>query len=161
MGALINAVFMLAVCLTIVLESIERFLDLKPIKEPVLLLIVGAGGLLINIIAFFLFISGEGGHGHSHGGGGHGHSHGGGGHGHSHGGKDKDKDKKKKSASASQMNIAAVLRHVIGDAMGSVIVVVVAILIWQLEGVKWVLYLDPILSLCLVMVMSFSTLPLR
>ena len=84
-GANINTVFLLALCLTIVFDAIKRFFNPEQIKNVNLLLIVGSVGLGINIIGLFLF---QGFHGHSHGGGGsHGHSHGGGGsHGHPHGG---------------------------------------------------------------------------
>lgn len=78
-GANINTVFLLALCLTIVFDAIKRFINPEPIENVNLLLIVGSVGLGINIIGLFLF---QGFHGHSHGGGG---SHGGGSsHGHSH-----------------------------------------------------------------------------
>jgi zinc transporter 1 len=83
-GANINTVFLIALCLTIVFDAIKRFLTPEVIKDVNLLLIVGSVGLGINIIGLFLF---QGFHGHSHGGGGgsaHGHSHGKKSHGHSH-----------------------------------------------------------------------------
>ena len=89
-GANINTVFLLALCLTIVFDAIKRFVIPEPIENVNLLLIVGSVGLGINIIGLFLF---QGFHGHSHGGMSHGHSHGGqispdeNSHGHSHGGK--------------------------------------------------------------------------
>ncbi|KAF3939933.1 hypothetical protein ABW19_dt0205473 [Dactylella cylindrospora] len=67
LGALINGVFLLALCLSIVLEAIQRFFDPPVITEPVLILAVGSAGLASNIIGLFLFHD----HGHSHGG----HSH--------------------------------------------------------------------------------------
>ena len=80
-GALINAVFLFALCFSIAVESFKRFLVLEPIADPQLILIVGGVGLAINLFGMCLF--GDVGHGHSHGGeGGHGHSHGGHGHGH-------------------------------------------------------------------------------
>ena len=84
-GANVNTVFLLALCLTIVFDAIKRFIQPEPIENVTLLLIVGSVGLGINIIGLFLF---QGFHGHSHGGDSHGHSHGGKkAHGHSHGGK--------------------------------------------------------------------------
>jgi zinc transporter 1 len=68
-GANINTVFLLALCLTIVFDAIKRFVQPEPIENVNLLLIVGSVGLGINIIGLFLF---QGFHGHSHGG----HSHG-------------------------------------------------------------------------------------
>jgi len=84
LGALVNAVFLCALCFSIFVESIKRFYKPESLHDPELILVVGVCGLLVNVIGLFLFKDG-GGHGHSHGGGGHGHSHGGGGHHHSHG----------------------------------------------------------------------------
>ncbi|CAF0987085.1 unnamed protein product, partial [Didymodactylos carnosus] len=72
-GANVNTVFLLALCLTIVLDSVKRYIAPESIVKVDLLLIVGSVGLGINIIGLFLF---QGFHGHSHGGGGGGHSHG-------------------------------------------------------------------------------------
>ncbi|CAF1665825.1 unnamed protein product, partial [Adineta ricciae] len=76
-GANINSVFLLALCLTIIFDTIKRYIQPESIENPTLLLIVGSVGLGINIIGLFLF---QGFHGHSHGGGSdvheaHGHSH--------------------------------------------------------------------------------------
>lgn len=79
MGALVNAVFLTALCFTIVLEAIERFTEPHEIENPVMVIIVGAVGLVVNLFGLCMFhgSAGGGGHGHSHsgGGGGHGHSH--------------------------------------------------------------------------------------
>jgi Co/Zn/Cd efflux system component len=64
-GANVNTVFLLALCLTIVFDAIKRFIEPEPIENVNLLLIVGSVGLGINIIGLFLF---QGFHGHSHGG---------------------------------------------------------------------------------------------
>ena len=73
-GANTNTVFLLALCLTIVFDTIKRMIQPEPIVNVNLLLVVGCIGLGINIIGLFLF---QGFHGHSHGGKGHEHSHGG------------------------------------------------------------------------------------
>lgn len=75
LGALINAVFLIALCFTIFIEAIQRLLDPPVISNPKLILIVGGYGLLSNIVGLFLFHE----HDHSHGGAeesGHSHSHG-------------------------------------------------------------------------------------
>lgn len=77
LGALVNAVFLLALCFTIFIEALQRICHDEHVHDPDLMLIVGGIGLGINLIGLLLFHD----HGHSHGGG-HGHSHGG--HGHSH-----------------------------------------------------------------------------
>lgn len=77
-GANTNTVFLLALCLTIVFDTIKRMIQPEPIVNVNLLLIVGCIGLGINLIGLLLF---QGFHGHSHGGKGHEHSHGGESHG--------------------------------------------------------------------------------
>jgi zinc transporter 1 len=62
----VNAVFLVALCLSIFLEAIERFFSPQVVSNPKLVLIVGSCGLLSNILGLFLFHD----HGHSHGGGG-------------------------------------------------------------------------------------------
>lgn len=66
LGALVNAVFLIALCFTIFVEALQRMFHDEHIHNPDLMLIVGGVGLLVNLIGLLLF------HGH-----GHGHSHGG------------------------------------------------------------------------------------
>ncbi|KAI9343479.1 zinc homeostasis factor 1 [Zopfochytrium polystomum] len=74
LGAFANSVFLLALCLTIIIEAIQRFVQPAEIDNPILVLIVGSLGLAMNIVGLFLFREG---HGHSHGGSaGHSHAHG-------------------------------------------------------------------------------------
>ncbi|KAL0965034.1 hypothetical protein UPYG_G00275910 [Umbra pygmaea] len=179
MGALVNAVFLTALCFTIILEAIERFTNPHEIEQPYVVIGVGAAGLLVNLLGLCLF------HGHS--GGGHGHSHGGGGP--SHGNKKNKRGKLCKSErpdgssgeetnnlvvrnnsppngvntercrheivgndsemhmngvsgydeldlgqESGSLNMRGVFLHVLGDALGSVIVVVNAVIftfVWQ------------------------------
>ncbi|KAE8448548.1 hypothetical protein EG329_009429 [Mollisiaceae sp. DMI_Dod_QoI] len=72
LGAFFNAVFLIALCLSIVLEAIQRLIDPPEISNPQLILIVGSLGLASNLAGFFVL----GGHGHSHGPEEHGHNHG-------------------------------------------------------------------------------------
>lgn len=84
LGALVNGVFLVALCLSIFLEAIQRFVEPQEVSHPKLVLIVGSFGLASNIIGLFLFHD----HGHGHGGHSHGqdeHSHAEEGHSHSHG----------------------------------------------------------------------------
>lgn len=73
LGAFFNAVFLIALCLSIVLEAVTRLIDPPEISNPQLILIVGCLGLASNLAGFLVL----GGHGHSHGPEGeeHGHSH--------------------------------------------------------------------------------------
>lgn len=68
LGALINGVFLIALCVTIGLEAIGRCISPPEITNPKLIVLVGSLGLASNIVGLFLFHE----HGHSHGG----HSHG-------------------------------------------------------------------------------------
>uniref|UniRef100_A0A8C9X001 Solute carrier family 30 member 1a n=1 Tax=Sander lucioperca TaxID=283035 RepID=A0A8C9X001_SANLU len=226
MGALVNAVFLTALCFTIVLEAVERFTEPDEIDSPLVVAGVGAAGLLINLLGLCLF--------RGHAGGGHGHSHGG----HSHGNKNKrgktGKSQKAGNGSSgeetnnlvgnhnspgdvrprneisckdstevqingnphfeemdhdhdasSQLNMRGVFLHVLGDALGSVIVVVNSLIftfVWQpcisgetcvnpcinshttdhqhFAGPCWVLYLDPTLCIIMVTILLYTTYPL-
>ncbi|KAF1840411.1 zinc/cadmium resistance protein-like protein [Cucurbitaria berberidis CBS 394.84] len=67
LGALINGVFLVALCLSIFLEAIQRFVEPQEVSHPKLVLIVGSFGLASNIIGLFLFHDhGHGGHSHGH-----------------------------------------------------------------------------------------------
>ncbi|KAI9807004.1 MAG: hypothetical protein M1833_002662 [Piccolia ochrophora] len=62
LGALVNGVFLVALCLSIFLDAIQRFVEPQTVTNPKLVLIVGCFGLLSNILGLFLFHD----HGHSH-----------------------------------------------------------------------------------------------
>ncbi|CAB4054492.1 SLC30A1 [Lepeophtheirus salmonis] len=132
LGALINAVFLLALCFTIFVESIKRFVIVEPISKPKNVLIVGGIGLLVNVLGLLLFHDA---HGHSHGSHGHGHSHG-------------KSDEKKQAQGGSQMNMKGVFLHICADALGSVIVMISASVIWLVDW-EYEDYIDPALSLAL------------
>lgn len=68
LGALINAVFLIALCFTILIEALQRLISPPAIENPKLVMYVGIAGLLSNLVGLVLFHD----HGHSHG-----HSHGG------------------------------------------------------------------------------------
>ncbi|KAI1505204.1 cation efflux protein [Biscogniauxia marginata] len=77
LGAFFNGVFLLALGISIFLQSIERFISIERVENPKLVLIVGSVGLALNIISATLLHEH---HGHDHGG----HSHGSHSHGHEH-----------------------------------------------------------------------------
>lgn len=64
LGALINAVFLVALCFSILVEALKRLVKLEEIEEPLLVLIVGIAGLAVNVVGLCMLH----GHGHSHGG---------------------------------------------------------------------------------------------
>jgi len=100
MGALVNAVFLTALCFTILLEAVERCTLPHEIENPRVVIWVGVAGLLVNVLGLFLFHghAGFGGHGHSHG-----HSHRG--HGHSHGHNTKSRHYEKSKAHKEEHNL--------------------------------------------------------
>lgn len=169
LGALVNAVFLVAICFSITVEACKRFLEREEIHRPQLLLIVGGAGLLVNLIGLLLF--------HEHGSA----------HGHSHGRlshsrnrltqlavtDDNENDETYPSPppqqpvqkslthshSAGQMNMRGVFLHVLSDALGSVIVVISALVFW-LSDWKYKLFIDPALSILLVLLILHSVWPL-
>ena len=169
LGALVNAVFLIALCFSISIESLKRFYEPEDIHDPVMILIVGSLGLIVNLLGLCLF--------HKHGAGGHGHSHGS--HGHSHGAhshlavlaNDSDvpkitaeyhsnnEPKKNSGTAGSQLNMHGVYLHVMGDALGSVVVIVSALIMWQTEW-EYKKYVDPALSLVMVCIMIRGVWPL-
>ncbi|RFU78864.1 zinc homeostasis factor 1 [Trichoderma arundinaceum] len=63
LGAFFNAVFLIALCVSIILEALTRFVEPPEINNPKLILIVGCAGLFSNLLGFVVL----GGHGHDHG----------------------------------------------------------------------------------------------
>ncbi|CAL1695437.1 unnamed protein product [Somion occarium] len=55
LAALVNGVFLLALCFSISLEAIERFFSVPEISQPRLVVLVGTLGLASNIVGLFLF----------------------------------------------------------------------------------------------------------
>ncbi|VDI67402.1 solute carrier family 30 (zinc transporter), member 1 [Mytilus galloprovincialis] len=184
LGAFVNAVFLIALCFSILVESLKRLVEIEEIKDPKLLLIVGSLGLAVNLIGLCLFHE----HGHSHGGGSHSHSHekvalvdkaenghvknssaNSHGHGHSHtsvlensteiDGVVIEMEDDPQTVSGAQLNMRGVFLHVLGDALGSVIVIISALLIWFVED-DWKYYMDPAMSILMVIIILSTTAPL-
>lgn len=55
LGALVNAVFLTALCFSILVESLKRLYENEPIHNPQMMLYVGVIGLVVNVIGLFLF----------------------------------------------------------------------------------------------------------
>ncbi|KNZ75087.1 Zinc/cadmium resistance protein [Termitomyces sp. J132] len=164
LAALINGVFLLALCFSIFLEAIERFVSTPEISSPKLVVVVGSFGLASNIIGLFLI------HDHAHS---HTHSHAKTptladdllpgplsteqtpllqehhetGHGHGH------------SRSDGSMNMRALVLHVIGDALGNIGVISTGLVIWLTQW-SFKYYFDPVISLVITAIIFSSALPL-
>lgn len=172
LGALVNAVFLVALCFSITIEACKRFIEEEHIHEPQLLVVVGVIGLLVNVIGLFLL-----------------YDHGGSAHGHSHGGLTGSHNKLTRLANVNddnennsfiypnqqqptiqkkhhghshdptQMNMRGAFLHVLSDALGSIIVIISALVVWLSEW-KYRYYMDPALSIVLVVLILHSVWPL-
>ncbi|XP_038056579.1 zinc/cadmium resistance protein-like [Patiria miniata] len=182
LGALINSVLLIALCFTIFVDAVQRLIVVEAIENPVLVLIVGCVGLVINGVGLCLF----GSHGMPHG-----HSHGGvESHAHERNSKWQKLDLEPLSAeeeetaldepsstvkgtkelsdetktvgaapSHAHLNMRGVFLHVLGDALGSVVVIISALFIW-LTDFEWRYYVDPAMSLIIVAIITVTTVPL-
>lgn len=218
LGALVNAVFLIALCFSILVEAVKRIIIPEELKDARLVLIAGGVGLFVNIIGLFLF--------HQHG---HGHSHGG--HsphchekckstedihitknGHSdplnqnvdvidkatqlpllnveqnyelethvaavsNPNRDHDVhaddtgldianidvvievDKPSENIRLDSLNVRGVYLHVLGDALGSVIVLISGLIVLYVKT-EWTEYVDPSLSIILVLIILKTSFPL-
>ncbi|KAK4065804.1 hypothetical protein Purlil1_14032 [Purpureocillium lilacinum] len=63
LGAFFNAVFLIALCVSIILEALTRFVEPPKVNNPELILIVGCAGLFSNLFGFVVL----GGHSPTHG----------------------------------------------------------------------------------------------
>jgi len=149
LAGFINGLFLLFISFFILSEAVERLVEPPEVKHE-RLLVVSILGFLVNLVGIFVFQHGGAGHNHSHGGGDHGHSHDGGhghshdsGHGHSHGGKPQE--------GRSQI-MQGVFLHILADTLGSVGVIVSAILM-HLFG--WMIA-DPICSIFIALLIALS-----
>ncbi|KAM5163295.1 calcium/manganese antiporter SLC30A10-like [Mantella aurantiaca] len=189
-GALSNAVFLTALCFTILVDSVLRLAKPQKIDDPELVLIVGALGLGVNIVGLLVFQD--------------------------YGAcmrrcrKTKDPEDPRRSSgdqlkvtpyradcqgaenedddqagdsledqdpdlqdenpkggdkNAAALNMRGVLLHVMGDALGSVVVVVAAIIFYVRplrldEPCNWQCYIDPSLTVVMVAIILFSAYPL-
>lgn len=138
-GALINGVFLMSVSVFIILSALERFFEPQELEEPWLIMIVGGIGLLVNLSGLFIF---HGGHSHSGG--------------HSHEVSLPDDDFEIEEIKTKNLNIHGVFLHILGDTLGSVAAISSGFLTWYFE---WQ-YFDPILSLCIALIIIKSSSPL-
>lgn len=164
LGAFFNGAFLLALGLSIALQSIERFITVEHVENPKLVLIIGGVGLFLNIISALFLHEHDHGHDHGHG---HGHGHG---HNHSH-----SNDEESISSTSIHINhlhviakprkherdlgIFAVLIHVIGDAINNIGVIISALIIWFVKSPSR-FYADPAVSMWIAIMIFGSAIPL-
>ena len=68
-------------------------------------------------------------------------------------------DETQVKTSAGQLNMRGVYLHVLGDALGSVIVIISALIIKYAEG-EWTIYVDPVMSILMVCLILKTSVPL-
>jgi len=161
-GAFFNGVFLLALALSIFLQSLERFINIEPVNTPEQVMIIGCIGLCLNIVSV-LVVHDHGGHSHSHGAppseapvvdpladvhlreGVHAQHH--------------HTLFPPTSTLQPNLGLVAVLIHLLGDAINNVGVIVAGILIWKLHSPHR-FYADPAVSLGISLIIFASAIPM-
>ncbi|NWR20988.1 ZNT10 protein, partial [Emberiza fucata] len=158
-GALSNAVFLTALCFTILVDSVLRLARPEPIDDAQLVLIVGALGLAVNVVGLLVFQdwgaccrgrrpvsslnAGDSPNDQK---------------------SPEEGSEKKKEKKSEALNIRGVLLHVMGDALGSVVVVVTATIFYVRPlgdaPCNWQCYIDPSLTIVMVFIILSSAFPL-
>ncbi|NXG75890.1 ZNT10 protein, partial [Baryphthengus martii] len=156
LGAFGNSVFATALMFSILVEAIKRFLNPQKTEKTLLVLIVGIAGLFFNMFNYVIFMDccycrapqGDT----------------------ETGGSPNDQKSpeegsvKRKERKSEALNIRGVLLHVMGDALGSVVVVVAATIfhVLPLENApcNWQCYIDPSLTIIMVIIILSSAFPL-
>ncbi|KAI0390376.1 cation efflux protein [Xylariaceae sp. FL0594] len=177
LGAFFNGVFLFGLGLSILLQSIERFLTIRPVENPKLVLAIGSIGLVLNILSATLL--------HEHHDHHHGHNHEGHDHDHSHdeeagdsavpeGGTLELTVSKRTDPRAHtehrhtlinlqrpghDLGMMGVLIHVMGDAVNNVAVIISSLVIW-LTNSPHRFYVDPAVSLFIAILIMASSIPL-
>jgi zinc transporter 1 len=168
-GAFFNGVFLLALALSIFLQSLERFINIEPVNTPEQVMIVGCIGLCLNIVSV-LVVHDHGGHSHGNGNGND--------HGHSHGAsaapvpipltdvhlrevhaQHNHMRSPPKNTLQPNLGLVAVLIHLLGDAINNVGVIIAGILIWKLHSPTR-FYADPAVSLGISLIIFAGAIPM-
>ncbi|CAK7203457.1 hypothetical protein SEUCBS139899_006191 [Sporothrix eucalyptigena] len=166
LGGFFNGVFLLALGVSIFLQSIERFITLQKVENPKLVLIMGCVGFGLNVItATFL-------HEHDHGDGdvgGHNHTHNEESE-HSHAHVEDDQALHtthaehrhltvRSKGSGRDLNMLGAMVHVLGDAINNVGVIIAAVIIWKTHYAGRY-YADPGVSTAIAVMILLSAIPL-
>ncbi|NXA46079.1 ZNT10 protein, partial [Nothocercus julius] len=157
LGAFGNSVFATALMLSIFVEAIKRYLNPQKTEKALLVLVVGIVGLLFNVLNYVIFMDccycrspqGDTETGDSP--------------------NDQkqpvERSERKTEKKSEALNIRGVLLHVMGDALGSVVVVVAATIFHVLPlsadaPCNWQCYIDPSLTIVMVIIILSSAFPL-
>ncbi|KAH7970616.1 hypothetical protein HPB49_012091 [Dermacentor silvarum] len=132
LAGFVNGLFLLFIAFFIFSEAVERAIEPPEVKHE-RLFIVSVLGFLVNLVGIFAFQ-----------------------HGHAHGGLEADCDSDKPQPAARSQIMQGVFLHILADTLGSVGVIVSAILMSQFG---W-LVADPICSMFIATLIGVSVLPL-
>ena len=149
-GALMNGVFLASACIFIALDAAQRLLIEQPerLSDPLAVLLVGTVGLAINLAGLTMFVprlNCLAAHAHSHS---HGHNH-------------QAREASSSGEDDGHLNMHGVFLHVAGDALGSLIVIGVALchMLTSADDI-WPAYTDPLCSLAMAAVIARAAVPL-
>ena len=143
-GALLNGTILLTSCFIMGLEAIQRIAFFHDeIQNVDWVLIVGGLGLFINLIGLCIFHDHGLGHGHSH----------------DHSPQADlsvqiDEISHDHQEEDINLNVHGVFLHILGDLLGSVAVMLSALIIKYTDG-WWTVYIDPICTLVIVSIIRY------
>nr|XP_005540937.2 zinc transporter 10 isoform X2 [Macaca fascicularis] len=156
-GAFGNTIFAVALMFSILVEAIKRYINPEKTEEPILVLSAGIIGLSFNVLNYVIFLDccycaapksrGDMEAGDSF------------------NTQNEPEEVMKKEKKSEALNIRGVLLHVMGDALGSVVVVITAIIFYVLplkseDPCNWQCYIDPSLTVLMVIIILSSAFPL-
>ncbi|NWU08576.1 ZNT10 protein, partial [Cephalopterus ornatus] len=156
LGAFGNSVFATALMFSIFVEAIKRFINPQKTEKVLLVLIIGISGLFFNVLNYAIFMDccycraprGDAETGDSP----------------NDQKSPEEGSEKKKEKKSEALNIRGVLLHVMGDALGSVVVVVTATIFYVRPlgdaACNWQCYIDPSLTIIMVFIILSSAFPL-
>ncbi|NXM20350.1 ZNT10 protein, partial [Ploceus nigricollis] len=156
LGAFGNSVFATALMFSIFVEAVKRFINPQKTEKALLVLIIGVSGLGFNLLNYVIFMeccychaapgdteTGDSPNDQK---------------------SPEEGSKQKKEKKSEALNIRGVLLHVMGDALGSVVVVVTATIFYVRPlgdaPCNWQCYIDPSLTIVMVVIILSSAFPL-
>ncbi|KAM0563523.1 hypothetical protein ACHAPJ_001244 [Fusarium lateritium] len=182
LGAFFNGVFLLALGISILVQAVERFINITHVENPFLILIVGSVGLALNVLVMSFLHEHD--HGHDHGKQGHGHQEQ---HGHPDGQQHQEAAESPANDAASEcearltsitsshhehkhmavsikspgrdLGMLGVFIHVLGDAINNIGVIIAAVIVWKAEG-DGRYYADPAVGVFIALMILLSAIPL-
>ncbi|XP_045040518.2 calcium/manganese antiporter SLC30A10 isoform X2 [Desmodus rotundus] len=156
LGAFGNSIFLVALMFSILIEAIKRYIDPQKTEAALLVLSAGIIGLFFNVLNYVIldccYCSAHGPQGDA-------------GIGGPLNAQNEPEETTKKEKKSEALNIRGVLLHVMGDALGSVVVVITAIIFYALplreeDPCNWQCYIDPGLTVLMVIIILSSAFPL-